>query len=150
VIGLAQDLFLESATMKTFGEFFDQVDGRLQRTGLTDTPCHWMASFSEKHRSNHHHHRGNPGWNSYRNLPLANENFCEFVAYMVALSGGHLLAQASAMNGRSDHLTWDANMVFLLYQTIVDEANQCGFKVDGVFGFEKMGDEIRTIGKFSR
>ena len=120
--------------MKTFGEFFDSVRRRLEKTGRTDSACYWIDSYKDKHctESARHSDGRDEGWNKIADQDLSKASLREFLQEMMKSALLNLTREVESEHFTPSHFGWRMNSTNELYRIITDEADRCGLKVDAL------------------
>lgn len=118
--------------MATFGEFFERLRRRCERTGRTDAACIAMDNYKDKRRTERAipFGREDRGWKKIARKELSCANLLEFSAEMTRNGLAQLTNRLNSDTFNPETFSWSLDSVHEFHHTMLDVARECGLDVN--------------------
>ncbi len=134
--------------MTTFGEFFEKLRQRSEKTGRTDAACGYMDHYKAKRCTEPMLplEREDRGWKAMADQKLSHSNLLEFSAEVTRAGVTRLTAEINGDNFDPDGFSWALNSVHEFHHAMLDIARECGLDIANISSWRKAKEEKKSSG----
>jgi hypothetical protein len=119
-------------SMATFGDFFNGLRQRIEKTGRTDSQCGDMDRYRSRRRiESLTPFRGEDvKWKEIANQELSHSNLLDFALYMAQAGLGSLATASQSDRFDPDHFGWQLDALHEFQHAMLEEARTNGLNID--------------------